>query len=98
MKSLVVTILSSLAGLGEILLFSMIFFYIFAILGVSLWAGDIHYRWRLTPQPVNGDWQVYEDDTRVWGDRKWSEGYYWGSLVEQYDNHPGTLNMSIIGR
>lgn len=44
MKSLVVTILSSLAGLGEILLFSMIFFYIFAILGVSLWAGDIHYR------------------------------------------------------
>lgn len=97
MKSLVATIISSLAGLGEIMLLSMIFFYIFAILGISLWWGSIHYRWRETEFPVNGDWVVVAGDTKVCGARECPVGYC-GSLVKQYDNHPDTLNMTIIGR
>lgn len=44
MKVLVGTLISSVYGLGEILLFAFFFFLIFAILGVSLWSGDIHHR------------------------------------------------------
>ena len=38
------------------------FFTIFAILGVSLWDGKIHYRCYETELPVNGVWKVIEDD------------------------------------
>lgn len=44
MRTLISTILSSMAQLGEILIFSGIVFFIFSILGVSLWSGEIHYR------------------------------------------------------
>jgi hypothetical protein len=44
MKLLVSTLISSLTQLGEILVFALFFFLIFAIMGVSLWSGSIHYR------------------------------------------------------
>lgn len=49
MRKLVGTLLQSMAPLGGILSLAMFFFMIFAILGVNLWAGKIHYRcWGLT--------------------------------------------------
>lgn len=65
MKLLVSTLLSSLAQFGEILLFALFFFLIFAIMGVSLWAGSIYYRCRETEYPVNGDWIAVPTDTRL---------------------------------
>jgi voltage-dependent calcium channel L type alpha-1D len=62
MKILVGTLLASVVQLGNILALSMFFFGIFAILGISLWAGLLHYRCRATPEPVNGDWPVVEGD------------------------------------
>ena len=97
MKSIISTMVASLTKLGEIMIVAVIFFYIFSILGVSLWAGDIHYRWRETPAPVDGDWAVISEDTRLCGARKWQVGY-WGSLVEQFHRHPGTLDLDKIGR
>ena len=96
MKSIISTMLASMAKLGEIMIVAAIFFYIFSVLGLSLWNGEIHYRWRTTPSPVGGDWIVVQGDDRNWGSRSWPVGYC-GSLVEQYTLYPDTLDLSIIG-
>lgn len=93
MKSIISTIMASLTKLGEIMLVAVIFFYIFSVLGVNLWAGAIHYRCYTTPEPVNGEWVLYPNYTRTWGDLKCPEGSHCGSLIEQYDNNPETLNL-----
>ncbi|CAI2381758.1 unnamed protein product [Moneuplotes crassus] len=97
MKLLIGTLLSSVVGLGEILIFAFFFLLIFAILGISLWAGEIHYRCRITPAPVNGDWIVAPDDFTTCGDRACPEGTYCGSLIDQHDTH-GTVNVSDLYR
>lgn len=94
MKTLVSTILSSLVQLGEILILFGIVFFIFSILGVSLWVGDYHYRWRTTPEPVDGVWPVVDGDNKLWGGQRTCEVGYWGSILVQYDRHPGTIDLS----
>ena len=96
MKTLIATILSSLVQLGEILILFGIVFFIFSILGVSLWSGDIHYRCRVTKEPVDGVWPVVEGDTQLWGGFRSCPTGYWGSIIEQYDNHPETIDKSKI--
>lgn len=76
MKLLIGTLLSSVVGLGEIMIFAFFFLLIFAILGISLWAGEIHYRCRTTPEPINGDWTVAPDDFTTCGDRQCPAGTY----------------------
>jgi hypothetical protein len=46
---------------------AIFFFMIFAILGVSLWDGKVHFRCYETPFPdaVTGFWQVSKTDTRL---------------------------------
>ena len=70
LKSIISTIFLSMSSLGEIMVLAILYFYIFAILGVSLWHGEIHYRCRQTPEPVNGDWAVVEGDERLCGARE----------------------------
>ena len=84
-RILIGTLLSSVAQLGGVLGLALFFFLIFAILGVNLFAGLEDYRCRETPYPVNGDWIAYPSDTRLWGYRSCSEGW-WGSLIEANDN------------
>ena len=96
MKSIISTMLGSMAKLGEIMIVAVIFFYIFSVLGLSLWNGKIHYRCRVTPQPVDGDWQVVTNNDRNCGYRDCSVGYC-GSLVEQYTKYPDTLSLDKIG-
>jgi hypothetical protein len=62
MKILISTLLASVAQLGGVLVLAIFFFTIFAILGVSLWVGKIHYRCRLTEFPVDGDWIADPND------------------------------------
>ncbi|CAI2378686.1 unnamed protein product [Moneuplotes crassus] len=97
MKLLIGTLLSSVVGLGEIMIFAFFFLLIFAILGISLWAGDIHYRCRTTPAPVDGDWIVAPGEYTTCGDRSCPDGTYCGSLIDQFDNH-GTVNVSDLYR
>jgi hypothetical protein len=53
MSSLVGTLLQSMSQLGGILSLAIFFFLIFAILGVNLWSGTIHYRcWSTNEQGV----------------------------------------------
>lgn len=80
----------------DILLVMLIILFIYSASGVILWKGDIHYRCRYTPQPVDGDWPAIETDTRPCGSRKCSVGYC-GSLHEQYEKNPDSLNMTKIG-
>lgn len=46
---------------------ALFFFLIFAILGVSLWDGKIHYRCYETewPDPITGAWNTVEGDNRL---------------------------------
>ena len=96
MRNLIITIIDSFVDLKEIMLITVIIIYIFANIGMIYWSSDINYRWRYDPEPVNGDWPVIEDDTRPWGYRKCSVGYC-GSLFEQYQKDPDSLDMDIIG-
>jgi hypothetical protein len=64
---------------------ALFFFTIFAILGVSLWAGSIHRRCRLTEFPVNGDWVPDPDDFDLCSSvRKCPANRWCGSLPEAY--------------
>ena len=96
MKTLIGTVISSMFGLSEILVFVGLIFYIYSILGVSIWAGDIEYRWRTIPQPAFGDWPVIESDTRLWQSRICPVGYC-GSLVYEYDHNPGSIDLAVVG-
>jgi hypothetical protein len=63
MKLLMGTLLSSVSQLGGIMGLAIFFFMIFAILGVSLWAGRINYRCYETEWPdAMGNWLLVEDD------------------------------------
>lgn len=64
-RILIGTLLKSVAQLGGVLSLAIFFFLIFAILGVNLYAGTGHYRCRVTPEPVNGDWIPVAGDVRL---------------------------------
>lgn len=84
MRVLVGTLLASVIQLGNIFILAIFFFGIFAILGMSLWAGALHYWCRTTLEPVNGDWPVVENDFRVCGGFHKCE-VICGSLYDAFD-------------
>ena len=58
-RILISTLLSSVTSLGGIMGVAMFVFLIFAILGVTLWKGKIHYRCYLGDEPPEGlDWEL----------------------------------------
>lgn len=62
---------------------AIFFFTIFAILGVSLWVGSVHYRCRLTEFPVDGDWVADPNDLILCSaQRQCPEQRWCGSLPE----------------
>jgi len=66
MKLLIGTLLKSMKHLGGILGLAIFFFMIFAILGVSLWDGKIHFRCYETPEPLpDGTWKLITDDFQL---------------------------------
>lgn len=52
MRTLAGTLLLSMSQLGGILSLAIFFFLIFAIFGVSLWSGKIHYRCWYAPEGI----------------------------------------------
>jgi hypothetical protein len=58
MKLLLSTLFESVLSLGGIMGLAIFFFTIFAILGVALMQGKIHYRCYLTDKPVDGEWEL----------------------------------------
>ena len=92
MKSIITTLLRSTTKLGEIMILAFLFFYIFSILGLALWNGDIHQRWYQTPEPVNGIWELVPGDERLWGERKWEVGY-WRSVIDQHRKDPDSISL-----
>jgi hypothetical protein len=90
MRVLISTLFSSVAQLGGVMVLAIFFFTIFAILGVSLWKGDVNMRCRYTDAPVNGTWPIDNSDTRLCNDKERHCGAnrYCGSLV-RYAQTPG---------
>jgi hypothetical protein len=52
------TLINSVQSLGSIVVLAGFFFMIFSILGVALLQGKIHYRCYMTPEPVDGEWEL----------------------------------------
>lgn len=69
-RILIGTLLASVSQLGGVLSLALFFFLIFAILGVNLFTGLTHFRCRITKSPVDGNWPVVQNDTRICGERK----------------------------
>lgn len=85
MKLLIGTLLKSMKHLGGILGLVTFFFIIFAILGVSLWDGKIHFRCYETEFPnEDGTWKLFkeENDFLCSADRTCPAGSFCGSLFE----------------
>jgi hypothetical protein len=61
----------------------MFFILTFAIFGLQMWGGVLHFRCRETPHPVDGDWKVVNGENRICGAfHQCSEGDTCGSLYE----------------
>jgi len=84
MKLLIGTLLKSMKQLSGILGLAIFVFIIFAILGVSLWDGKIHYRCYQTENPLpDGTWKLLEDYEFLCSDvRECPTDSYCGSLLE----------------
>lgn len=87
MKILIGTLLSSVSQLGGIMGLAIFFFMIFAILGVSLWAGTINYRCYQTEWPDEfGIWKVVEDDPHLCSStRQCTAGTFCSSRFDAFD-------------
>ena len=53
--------LRSLPELGNTLVFMLFFFIVFGIIGIQTFHGAIYQRCRLTPEPVDGQWEIDPD-------------------------------------
>jgi hypothetical protein len=94
-RVLISTLLNSIAGLGGIMGLAMFFFSIFSILGITVWSGRIHYRCYLTPEPVDGEWELLSGYTKICSDSKLCPtDSYCGSRFEVFnpDGSPYKFN------
>ena len=82
MKIFIGTLFESIYHLGGIIGLGIFIFMIFAILGVSLWDGKIHYRCYETSEPLpDGSWNLVPDDTMLCSDfRQCSNGTYCNAI------------------
>lgn len=81
MKILVSTLLASVAQLGGVLVLAVFFFTIFAILGVSLWSGQIYQRCMITEFPVDGKWVSDPTDTNLCSSQRQCSDQRWCGSV-----------------
>ena len=92
MKLLIGTLLSSVSHLGGIMGLAIFFFMIFAILGVSLWDGRIHYRCYETQSPLpDGTWKIIEEDQELCSEYRPCSIGYCNSMHNISFNHPEML-------
>lgn len=95
MRLLIGTLFASVTSLGSVMALALFFFMIFAILGVSIWDGAIHYRCYETPWPVNGQWELVPNDERICavGIRECPKGFC-NSRFVAYDARPDHYNLT----
>lgn len=99
MKILVNTLLYSVSQLSNILIVDTFFILIFAIFGLQMWEGAMHYRCRQTKYPENGDWKVVQDDRRLCGSQHHKCAVACGSLFELYlPNENGVMTQYKINK
>lgn len=85
-RLLISTLLASVGSLGGIMTVAMFFFLIFAILGVTLWKGKIHYRCYLTEFPVDGEWELLPDYYQLCGsNNQCPSGSFCGSRFVEFE-------------
>lgn len=84
MKLLIGTLLSSIKHLTGIMGLAIFFFMIYAILGVSLFDGRIHYRCYRTSEPnADGTWDLIEGDKALCSSERECEVGFCRSLIQK---------------
>lgn len=65
LKTLIGTLINSLKALGATMALTCFFFIVYAIFGMTVWSGALHWRCYATEHPVDGVWKLYgaPDDT-----------------------------------
>jgi len=58
LKVIISVLLSSLRALGATMGLALFIFTVYAILGLTIWSGSIHFRCYETERPVGGEWQM----------------------------------------
>lgn len=58
MRILVNTLFESFQQLSNILILENFFILTFALFGLQMWGGIVHFKCRSTPHPVDGDWKM----------------------------------------
>lgn len=56
LKTLIGTLLNSMKALGATMALTSFFFIVYAIFGMTVWSGALHYRCYATEHPVDGVW------------------------------------------
>ena len=86
------TLIGSVQTLSGTMGLALFFYLIFGILGITIWNGHIHYRCYITPEPVDGEWDLTPGiDDICHGDENGScpEGSFCRSRFEAF-NSDGT--------
>lgn len=65
MRKLIGSLIASLPALANVVVFLMFVFILFGILGVQQYVGAFYNRCRMTPQPVDGKWEIDPEITRI---------------------------------
>ncbi|CAM9295050.1 unnamed protein product, partial [Discosporangium mesarthrocarpum] len=66
LRQVVEALLCSLPGIWNVLIVQAMFFLLFGVLGLQLWAGLMQQECRRTPAPLaDGTWETFTEDPRV---------------------------------
>lgn len=86
LRNLIGTLLSSMSSLGATLGLTVFVFTIYAIFGMTVWSGALHFRCYVTPEPVLGEWEMLSGYTDPCSENSpCPSGSYCGNRFEKRD-------------
>lgn len=65
---MIATLLSSMSALSATMGLTLFVFTVYAIFGMTVWSGALHYRCYVTEFPVNGEWTMVDGYTDICSD------------------------------
>ncbi len=92
MKKLLEPIMLALSELPKVVMFLLLIIFIFSVIGVRQFKGDLFYRCRLTPQPVEGTWELDEELERPCSVHDYGD---YTCPAERYCGHPDMYDLPL---
>ena len=89
LKTLIGTLINSLKALGATMALTCFFFLVYAIFGMTVWSGSLHYRCYETEHPVDGVWTMVSGYTDICSHNSpCTEGFCGNRFLEKDPNNP----------